>query len=148
MIRDVYRALLEWKTDEDKMPLLLRGARQIGKTFVVKQFGENEFEIGININFERNPEYKEIFSSFDPIEIIERISVYTGQKVVIGKTLVFLDEIQDCPKAIMALRYFNEEMPELHIIGVGSLLEFALESEEYRMPVGRVQYLYMYPMSF
>lgn len=74
--------------------------------------------------------------------------MFTGQKIEYGKTLLFIDEIQECPGAIVSLRYFFEEMPELHVIGAGSLLEFALLSEEFRMPVGRIQYLYLYPMSF
>jgi hypothetical protein len=83
-----------------------------------------------------------------PDDIIEKIALYTRKKVVPGKTLLFLDEVQECPKAIVSLRYFFEEMPGLHVIAAGSLLEFALASEEIRMPVGRIQYLYMYPLSF
>jgi len=113
-----------------------------------KLVGENEFSSIITINFERNSEYKDIFTTYQPIEIVEKIALYTGNKITIGKTLLFLDEIQECPQAIMALRYFYEEMPELHIIGAGSLLEFALNSEYFRMPVGRVQYLYLKPLSF
>ena len=102
----------------------------------------------IYLNFERNPEFKEIFSTFIPDEIVEKISLYTAKKVIAGKTLLFLDEIQDCPSAIVSLRYFFEELPGLHVIGAGSLLEFALTSEDFKMPVGRVQYLYLYPLSF
>jgi len=148
MKRRIYGALLDWKNDKDRKPLILRGARQIGKTFIVNQFGEKEFKEHINLNFERNPEYKEIFTTNNPNEILAKIAIYTGKKIVPNQTLIFLDEIQDCPKALMALRYFYEELPQVHIIGAGSLLEFALEKEDYRMPVGRVQYLYMYPLSF
>ncbi len=148
MKRNIYKALLSWKNEPKRKPILLRGARQVGKSYVVDQFGKNEFQDRITINFERNPEYKEIFSSFNPQEIIERITLFTGKKIIAGNTLIFLDEIQDCPSAILSLRYFYEEFPELHIIGAGSLLEFSLQSEEYRMPVGRIQYLYMYPLSF
>lgn len=148
MKRDFYTDLVAWKDSDIRKPLLVRGARQTGKTFVVKEFGKNDFSNFVELNFERNPEYTEIFSSRIPEEIVERISLYTGQKVIAGKTLIFLDEIQDCPEAIISLRYFYEEMPELHVVGAGSLLEFALRSENFRMPVGRVQYLYLYPMSF
>lgn len=148
MRRDFYKELEGWKDSDIRKPLLVRGARQTGKTFVVKELGRYEFANFIELNFERNPEYSEIFSSRIPFEIIERISLYTGKKVVPGKTLVFMDEIQDCPEAIISLRYFYEEMPGLHVIGAGSLLEFALHSENFRMPVGRVQYMYLYPMSF
>lgn len=148
MKRDIYTELLQWKDEKNRRPLLLRGARQTGKTFIINEFGKNEFKNFILINFERNPEYKEIFKTRIPAEIVERIVLFTGQKIEAGKSLLFIDEIQECPEAIISLRYFYEEMNELHVIGAGSLLEFALKSENFRMPVGRVQYLYLYPMSF
>jgi hypothetical protein len=148
MNRDIYQSLKEWKELNRRRPLLLRGARQTGKTFIVQQFGKEEFEDIIYINFERNPEYKAIFNTFEPLEITEKIILFTTKKPEAGKTLLFLDEIQECPEAIVSLRYFYEEMPGLHIIGAGSLLEFALKSENFKMPVGRVQYLYIYPMNF
>ena len=148
MKRDIYTHLLEWKDSKVRQPLLLRGARQTGKTFIINDFGNNSFKYFITLNFERNPEFKDIFKTRIPIEIIEKVTLFTGKKIEAGKTLLFIDEIQECPEAIISLRYFFEEMPELHVIGAGSLLEFALLSEEFRMPVGRVQYLYMYPMSF
>jgi predicted AAA+ superfamily ATPase len=148
MKRDIYKELINWKLGNTRKPLLVRGARQIGKSYIIEEFGKQEFESYVLLNFERNPEYKEIFEGFDPRIIIEKITLYTSKKVVPGKTLVFLDEIQDCPKAILSLRYFYEEMHDLHIVAAGSLLEFALNSPDYRMPVGRIQYLYMNPMSF
>jgi len=148
MKRSIYNDLKKWKDDTSKRPLIIKGARQIGKTYIVNYLGKNDFLEFISLNFERNPEYKEIFNTYNPLDIIEKITLYTGKKITLGKTLLFLDEIQDCPKAIMSLRYFYEEMPELHIIGAGSLLEFSLNSEDYRVPVGRVQYLFMKPMSF
>ena len=146
--RLIYKELKKWAIESGRKPLLVRGARQVGKTYIINEFGKNEFENYIIINFERNPEYKEIFSSFDPKEILEKISIFTGQEIIIGKTLLFLDEIQEHAKAITALRYFYEEIPELHVIGAGSLLEFALQQKDFRMPVGRIQYLYMYPLNF
>lgn len=146
--RNIYQTLLSWKKDKSRRPLLLRGARQVGKTFIINIFGENEFDSFVMLNFERNPEYKDIFTTNDPFEIIEKIVLFTGKRIERGKTLVFFDEIQECPSAIMSLRYFYEEMPDLYIIGAGSLLEFSLKAENFRMPVGRVQYLYMYPISF
>lgn len=148
MERDIYKNLQEWKDSITRQPLLLRGARQTGKTFIINYFGNKLFKYFITLNFERNPEYTEIFKTRIPAEIIEKITLFTGQKIEPGKTLLFFDEIQECPEAIISLRYFFEEMPELHVIGAGSLLEFALMSEEFRMPVGRIQYLYIYPMSF
>jgi predicted AAA+ superfamily ATPase len=148
MNRDLYKKLCEWKADSNRRPLLVRGARQTGKTFLVNEFGSKEFKTFITLNFDRNPEYKEIFSTRGPKEIIERIMLYTGKKPAIGNTLLFIDEIQECPDAIVSLRYFYEEMPDMHIIGAGSLLEFTLHSENFRMPVGRIQYLFLYPLSF
>jgi len=148
MQRNIYETLLNWKESNSRKPLLLRGARQIGKTFTILEFGKKEFKNCVLLNFERNPEYKAIFKSLSPEEIIEKISIYVGVDIQQGTTLLFLDEIQDCPQAIMAMRYFYEEMPGLHIIGAGSFLEFSLVSENYRMPVGRVQYMYMYPLTF
>lgn len=148
MRRDIYRILTDWKKSDNRRPLLIRGARQTGKTYVVNDFGKNEFEDVIYLNFERNPEFKDIFNSNIPVEIVEKITLYTTKRPDPGKTLLFIDEIQECPEAIISLRYFFEEMPELHVIGAGSLLEFALSSENFRMPVGRIQYLYLYPLSF
>ncbi len=146
--RNIYKTLINWRNEKNRRPLLIRGARQIGKTFIVNVFGNNEFKSLITLNFERNPEYKDIFTTYNPVEILEKITLFTGKMAKQGETLIFLDEIQECPKAIMALRYFYEEMPDLHIVGAGSLLEFTLKAEDFRMPVGRVQYLYMFPLSF
>ena len=148
MERDIYQILTEWKSYDNRRPLLIRGARQTGKTYIVSEFGKREFKTFINLNFERNPEYKDIFETKIPSELIEKIVLYTGKRTEPGKTLLFIDEIQECPEAIVSLRYFFEEMPELHVIGAGSLLEFALSSEDFKMPVGRIQYLYLYPMTF
>lgn len=148
MKRDVYKILVQWKAELNRRPLIIRGARQVGKTYVVRRFGQAEFENYIELNFEKKPEYKEIFTSIDPVEIIEKILLFTQLKINAGNTLLFLDEIQDCPAAIMSLRYFFEEIPRLHVIAAGSLVEFTLNSENFRMPVGRVQYLYMFPLSY
>lgn len=148
MKRTVYSTLLKWKESSTRKPLLIRGARQVGKSYIINELCKNEFTSFIILNLERNPEYKAIFANYNPLEIIERIVLFTGKKVEKGKTLIFIDEIQESPEAIMSFRYFYEEMPEQHIIGAGSLLEFSLQQKEFKMPVGRVQYLYMYPLSF
>ena len=127
---------------------MLRGARQTGKTYIINEFGNQEFRNLIYLNFERNPEYMDIFQSKIPVEIVEKITLYTAKKIEPGKTLLFIDEIQECPGAIVSLRYFFEEMQGLHVIAAGSLLEFAIKSEDFRMPVGRIQYLFLYPLSF
>lgn len=147
MQRSIQYTLAEWKTDPNRKPLLLRGARQIGKTYTIERFAKN-FTDSITINFERNPEFKNIFITNDPDRIVEQIELLTGKRIIPGQTLLFLDEIQECPEAIVSLRYFYEEKPELHIIGAGSLLEFTLTSKALSIPVGRIQYLYMFPLSF
>ncbi|CAB1081918.1 hypothetical protein D1AOALGA4SA_9559 [Olavius algarvensis Delta 1 endosymbiont] len=120
----------------------------MGKTYLVEEFGRREFVSLITLNFEKNPEYKDIFNSLEPVDILEKIVLFSGKRVEPGKTLLFLDEVQDCPRAIMAMRYFFEEVPALHVIAAGSLVEFTLESENFRVPVGRIQYIYLFPMSF
>ncbi len=148
MKRDIDDTLKNWKTEAHRYPLLVRGARQVGKTYSIKQFGENEFDNLVEVNFEQKPHYFTCFDSLEPKKIIETLSVLSKSDIIPGKTLLFLDEIQECPKAISALRYFYEQMPDLHVIGAGSLLEFVISQESFKMPVGRVQYLYMKPLSF
>jgi len=128
--------------------LLLRGARQVGKTFSLLELGKRCFQHVLYLNFEERPELSHLFDRFDPKAITDNASLLTETPVVLGKTLFLLDEIQECPRAITALRYFQEKMPELHVAGAGSLMEFVLRSESFRMPVGRVQSLWMYPLTF
>ena len=148
MYRDIEENLLRWKNQQDHMPLLLRGARQVGKTFVVEKFGKEHFESIVMINFELQPEMIRCFDNLDPTEIINAIFLTTNQKITPKNTLLFLDEIQDCPNAIRSLRYFKEKCPQLYVIGAGSLLEFILNDANFRMPVGRIQSLYLKPLSF
>ncbi len=139
---------MQWRTQSSRKPLLIRGARQVGKTFLVEAFGKKYFEHVILINVELMPEFKACFSSLKPQDICNAIKVLQDKPILPGKTLLFFDEIQDCPDAIRSLRYFKELMPELHVIGAGSLLELHLKHADYRMPVGRVSSLYLYPLSF
>jgi len=148
MKRTIDPILKQWKDSRVRQPLLIRGARQVGKTYSVTDFGKRAFENIVSVNFEEKPELSRCFSDFDPKGIIDRLSILTRMTISPGRTLLFLDEIQECPKAITSLRYFFEKLPELHVIGAGSLIELALHAEEFRMPVGRVQGVYMYPMSF
>lgn len=139
--------LMAWAQSAKHKPLLLRGARQIGKSTAVKHLAE-QFEGYVEINFEKQPVYKSLFEKdLDVNRIVPLISAMTKKPIVAGKTLLFLDEIQDCPEAIMSLRYFWEDMPELHVIAAGSLLEFALD-ELPTFGVGRIHSMYMYPMTF
>lgn len=148
MDRAVYNQLLSWQKQQDRMPLLLRGARQVGKTFLVEKLGQEQFKYFHNINFELHPEFKQCFQSLDPQFIISMLEGMTGQRVSVGESLLFFDEVQLCPEAISALRYFKEKIPKLHVIAAGSLLEFALRNEQISMPVGRVEYIWLKPLSF
>lgn len=139
--------LKEWAQRKKHKPLLLRGARQIGKSTAVRHLAE-QFDSYIEINFEKQPAYKSFFKKdLDVKRIVPLISAMSKKSITAGKTLLFLDEIQDCPEAIMALRYFWEDMPDLHVIAAGSLLEFALD-ELPTFGVGRIHSMYMYPMTF
>ncbi len=148
MERSIEQELKAWKHASLRYPLLLRGARQVGKTYVVEKFGTTEFDSLEMFNFEAQPEAVACFESLNPVEIVQRLELLCKRPIRAGKTLLFLDEIQACPKAIVALRYFKEKMPELHVIGAGSLLEFALIQGKFSFPVGRVQFMYLRPFSF
>ena len=140
--------LLKWAQSDTRKPLLLRGARQVGKTFAVRKLGES-FSQFVEVNFEENPQLRKIFhedKSLDPHRIIRDLSLALKVEIIPGKTLLFLDEIQTVPQAILALRYFYEKEPSLHVIAAGSLLEFAIE--KVGVPVGRVQFFHLYPMNW
>ena len=146
MKRIVDYFLLHWKSYQFRKPLIVRGARQIGKTFTIRQLGKT-FEHFIEINFDTHPQLGNLFTyDLDPHRIIQELSLQLNQQIIPGKTLLFFDEIQQAPQAIAALRYFYEMMPELHVIAAGSLLDFAVE--KHGLPVGRIQSFYMYPLSF
>jgi predicted AAA+ superfamily ATPase len=147
--RKIDSALLEWKNDRRHKTLMLRGARQIGKTSAVRNLGKSfKHYVEINLEFKDNFRAKEIFEQHsDPGIICNELSSFVGTPLVAGETLLFLDEIQSCPRAIQALRYFYEKMPELHVVAAGSLLEFALE-EIPSFGVGRIEMMFMYPFSF
>ncbi|OGV28215.1 MAG: hypothetical protein A3F18_01690 [Legionellales bacterium RIFCSPHIGHO2_12_FULL_37_14] len=148
MDRHIEKILLNWKDQSPHLPILLRGARQVGKSYVIEKFGREHFADLHTINFELQPTLKTCFEDLNPHAILEKIYISTRRKIEPKKTLLFLDEIQDCPDAIRSLRYFKELMPELHVIGAGSLLEFVLNDKNFRMPVGRIQSLYLKPLSF
>jgi hypothetical protein len=148
MQRTLEAELSRWKDREEHLPILLRGARQVGKSYLVERFGEKSFGDVVVADFEIRPELKEAFSTRDPKEILMRLEFALRRPIQAGKTLLFLDEIQLCPEALIALRYFKEKMPKLHVIAAGSLLEFLLKEENFSFPVGRVEFLYLRPLSF
>ncbi|HHL72266.1 MAG TPA: ATP-binding protein [Bacteroidetes bacterium] len=146
MKRLIFSHLQNWKSDPARKPILLRGARQVGKTWIAREIGK-QFDAYVEINFELNPDAKKIFHfDLDPFRICRDFSLLYGQRIVPGQTLLFFDEIQEEPKALQALRYFYEMIPEQHVLAAGSLLDF--EIEKIGLPVGRVASLYMHPMSF
>ncbi len=135
-----------WKTDPFRKPLLLRGARQVGKTYAVRRLGQ-QFKSFVEVNFERLEGAVLLFEKdLSPEKLILSLSLLLKIPIIPGETLLFFDEVQEAPRAILALRYFYEEMPNLHLIAAGSLLEFAIA--KVGVPVGRISMLYMYPLSF
>jgi len=140
--------LIDWKERRNRKPLILRGARQTGKTYLVEKFARSHFDIVLKVDFEFDLAVKSIFQSRNPHTITSELSLYFDTEITANQTLLFLDEIQACPEAIATLRYFYEKMPELHVIAAGSLLDFTLREFAYSMPVGRIEFLYLNPMTF
>jgi len=139
--------LKRWKAKSAPLPLLIRGARQVGKTWLVREFGKSYPDF-VEINLESTPEYHKVFKELfgKPIELIATLSLLTGKKIVPGETLFFIDEIQGSKEAILSLRYFKELLPGLHVIAAGSLLEFSFQDFSY--PVGRIEFLHLFPLNF
>jgi len=148
MIRFITEYLIEWKNRSHKKPLIVRGARQVGKTYTIEKFGKENYNKLVKINFEETPNLKPFFQTNDVEQIMQNLEIFLGIKIKNSETLLFLDEIQTCPEAIVVLRYFYEKMPDLHIIAAGSLLDHTLNDMQYSMPVGRVEFAYMYPLNF
>jgi uncharacterized protein len=147
MYRLIDGFLDSWRDHSLRKPLIVRGARQVGKTYSLLSLGRRAFDSTVHIDFERNPEFCSVFEGeLDPRKIVDDLELLKSTRIWPGETLLFLDEIQACPRAITALRYFKEEMPELHVVAAGSLLEFALRDISF--PVGRIQFYEMVPMTF
>ncbi len=148
MKRTIYPKLLAWKNNHRRKPLLLQGARQVGKTYIVEEFGVSEYGTFVKFNFEQNPALGELFKkNLNPADIIENLSLYYGKKISSQDTLIFFDEIQIAPEVLTSLKYFQEEAPEYHIIAAGSLLGVSVAKES-SFPVGKVNFMMLYPMSF
>src|SRR6056297_2449956 len=148
MYRALMDELVEWKDSKNRKPLIFRGVRQCGKTYLLKEFASKYYEDYIYLNFEKNPNYCSIFEKdLEPSRIIIEIEVLTGKKIIPNKTLIIFDEIQTCKKAVTSLKYFCEEKPEIHIASAGSLIGISLSKPE-SYPVGKVDIKYLYPMSF
>jgi predicted AAA+ superfamily ATPase len=140
--------IAEWKDRATRKPLVIRGARQVGKSFLVRMAAKELFSNLLEINFERMPDAASLFASKSPKTILPLLEARFNSPVEPGKTLLFLDEIQAAPEVFASLRYFLEELPGLHVIAAGSLLEFMLEEHSFSMPVGRIEYMHLGPMTF
>lgn len=148
MKRDAENTIVHWLQKKNRKPMVLLGPRQVGKTWLMKHVGRAYFESTVYINFERNQALSGIFESdFDPNRILKIIEIATGTAIVPGKTLLVFDEIQEAPKGISALKYFCEELPNLHILAAGSLLGVGVKART-SFPVGKVELLYIHPLSF
>lgn len=140
--------LTQWLDRTDRKPIIIRGARQVGKSTLVRLCAEKCKKKLIEIDFEKDPEYVEIFKSQDPKTILMMLGALLNQDIQASSIILFLDEIQKTPEILQTLRYFYENMPELPVIAAGSLLDFALQDLHFSMPVGRVEYLYLGPLNF
>ncbi len=148
MDRDKLTDLIAWKGSPDRKPLLMRGARQVGKTWLMREFGRTEYAQTVYLNFEKNKRLRSLFSDdFDIQRIIIALQVESGLTIVAENTLLIFDEIQEVPEAITSLKYFYEDAPQYHVIAAGSLLGVALHSHT-SFPVGKVEFLDLFPLSF
>lgn len=147
--RDVTQQLLAWKNSSERKPLIVRGARQIGKSWAVEDFGKRYYEHLAVFNFDRKRELAEVFEKTkEPSRLIHELAFFTEVPLLPEKTLFFFDEIQECKEALNALKYFCEDAPEYHIIAAGSLLGVAINEGNFSFPVGKVNFLQMFPVSF
>ena len=148
MKRDALDYLKNWRIRSDRKPLVVRGARQVGKTFLIRQFAQEAFDDLIEVDFENERDVAGYFTKPDMRDCIKLLEAHYGRTISPGRTLLFLDEIQAAPAVLARLRYFYEQLPDLHVVATGSLLEFVLENHDFSMPVGRMEYLHLGPMKF
>lgn len=148
MKRNALESLMQWKSSEDRKPMVLKGARQVGKTWLMKEFGRTAYDSFVYFNFDEEDELKSIFEvNKNPQRIVELLSLIAGEKILPGKTLIIFDEIQECPSALNTLKYFKEKANDYHVIAAGSLLGTLLATPK-SYPVGMVNLLDIYPLTF
>ena len=148
MRRNAIERLIKWKYDEERKPMVLRGARQVGKTWLMKEFGKTHYDNFAYFNFDEEAKLKSIFEvNKNPLNIVERLSMIAGEKILPERTLIIFDEIQECPEALNSLKYFKEKANEYHVIAAGSLLGTLLAAPK-SYPVGMVNLLDVYPLTF
>ena len=149
MRRKIYDELVKWKHKSGRMPLIVNGARQVGKSYILQQFGRQEFDNYIMVNLETDKALVEQFEeNITPVPIIQYLESAHSQRIIPGKTLVVLDEIQACERALTSLKYFCEQAPEYYIVAAGSLLGVAINRRKYSFPVGKVDEITLFPMDF
>ena len=149
MERKIENSLLRWKNSKNRKPLLLRGARQVGKTWSLLNFGKQRYQNVLYFNFESNQELQGIFErDLNPARLLNELSVLSGQSIMKSDSLIIFDEIQSCERALTSLKYFDEEAPEYHLAAAGSLLGVAVNRSKHSFPVGKVDFLNMYPLDF
>lgn len=147
--RDIIEQFKAWKNTPERKPILLKGARQIGKTWAMETFGREAFDYYVKFDFDRQPELKSVFQiSKNPERIIKELALYTEAPIIAGQTLIIFDEIQECEEALNSLKYFYEDAPQYHIIAAGSLLGVAVKRRSMTVPVGKVNMIRMYPVTF
>ena len=147
--RDIIELFKAWKNTPERKPILLKGARQIGKTWAMETFGREAFDYYVKFDFDRQPELKSIFQiSKNPDRIIKELALYTEVPIIAGRTLIIFDEIQECEEALNSLKYFFEDVPQYHIIAAGSLLGVAVKRRSMTVPVGKVNIIRMFPVTF
>lgn len=147
--RDIIEQFKAWKNTPERKPILLKGARQIGKTWAMETFGREAFDYYVKFDFDRQPELKSVFQiSKNPERIIKELALYTEVPIIAGQTLIIFDEIQECEEALNSLKYFYEDAPRYHIIAAGSLLGVAVKRRSMTVPVGKVNMIRMYPVTF
>ncbi len=147
MERFIMKKLINWKNSKNRKPLILKGARQVGKTYILKQFGKENYEGIAYFNFDHDENLYNLFKNTkDPKRILEQLTFIYGKAILPEKTLIFFDEIQECPNALNSLKYFQEEANQYHIVCAGSLLGIRLSHTSF--PVGKVEFMNLYPMSF
>ena len=145
--REIIDQFKAWKDAPDRKPILLKGARQIGKTWAMETFGKECFKYCVKFDFDRQQELKSVFQTTkDPMRLIKELTLYCDQPIIAGETLMIFDEIQECEEALNSLKYFREDSPQYHIIAAGSLLGVAVKKRKMTVPVGNVKIINMFPI--
>lgn len=149
MKRKIEKELVNWKADKNRKPLIIHGARQVGKTYIIREFGEKYYKNTVYVNLETNLAVASYFNdNINPERMIQFLESYVNEAIIPGETLIIFDEIQSCERALTSLKYFYEETPEYHVISAGSLLGVAINREKYSFPVGKVDSMILYPFDF